>query len=335
MKVVMTLLVRDEADVVGDHLRYHLERGVDFVVATDHRSCDGTTDILREHERAGHLRLIREHGEALRQSEWVTRMARLAATELGADWVISSDADEFWWPREGSLREVLAAVPPRFGAVRGIWRHFVLRPDSPEPFYERMTVRRRPDPDWTSPYHVQVKVVHRADPQVVVSKGNHDAVGERLVLLREWYPFEILHFPLRSRDQLLRKYRAAATAGRLGEGGRLPRHTSAVEAALREGGEERVYRDFLVDDGALARGLADGRLFEDRRLRDVLAGDARGSERRPTLADDLALAEEIDALHLHDAATRLRARVEALDGRVSALERLASVARARATRSAV
>ena len=71
--------------------------------------------------------MLREEAEELRQAEWVTRMSRLAATEHGADWVIPSDADEFWWPRGGSLAEILAAVPARFGAVRGLVRNFVLR----------------------------------------------------------------------------------------------------------------------------------------------------------------------------------------------------------------
>src|SRR5437867_2979105 len=104
MKIVMTLMARDEADIVDEHLRYHLDAGVDFVVATDHRSADGTTEILRAYEREGHLHLIRKTGEAYRQADWVTRMARLAASEFFADWVINSDVDEFWWPHDGTLK---------------------------------------------------------------------------------------------------------------------------------------------------------------------------------------------------------------------------------------
>ena len=129
MKIVMTIAVRNEADIIEENLRYHLGAGVDFIIATDHRSEDGTTEILERYERDGLLHLTRETGEAFLQTEWVTRMARLAATSFGADWVINADTDEFWWPHSGTLREVFAAVPPGYGAVRGIWRHFALRPD--------------------------------------------------------------------------------------------------------------------------------------------------------------------------------------------------------------
>ena len=55
MKLVMTLLVRNEADIVDAQIAFHLHAGVDFVIATDNRSEDGTTEILERYERAGVL----------------------------------------------------------------------------------------------------------------------------------------------------------------------------------------------------------------------------------------------------------------------------------------
>src|SRR5436309_267835 len=141
MRLVMTLLVRNEVDVVEANIAFHLDAGVDFIIAMDTGSEDGTTEILETYEREGFLYLIREPDPEFLQTEVVTRMARLAATDFGADWVINNDADEFWWPRGGSLKDVLESVPPRFGGVRGMWRHFVARPRGKEFFAERMTVR--------------------------------------------------------------------------------------------------------------------------------------------------------------------------------------------------
>ena len=63
MRLVMTLLARDEADIVDAQIAFHLHAGVDFVVATDNRSSDGTTEILERYERQGRLRLLREEGD--------------------------------------------------------------------------------------------------------------------------------------------------------------------------------------------------------------------------------------------------------------------------------
>ena len=56
----MTLVVRDEVDIVDAQIEYHLNAGVDFVLATDHDSRDGTTDILEKYVRDGYLRLFRK-----------------------------------------------------------------------------------------------------------------------------------------------------------------------------------------------------------------------------------------------------------------------------------
>ena len=60
MKLVMTLRARDEADILDAQIAFHLNAGVDFVVATYHTSQDGTLEILESYERAGKLHLVRE-----------------------------------------------------------------------------------------------------------------------------------------------------------------------------------------------------------------------------------------------------------------------------------
>ena len=46
MKLVMTLKVRDEDDVLEDNLRFHRALGVDFFIVTDNGSVDRTPEIL-------------------------------------------------------------------------------------------------------------------------------------------------------------------------------------------------------------------------------------------------------------------------------------------------
>jgi hypothetical protein len=65
MRLVETLVVRDEADIVEAQIAYHLNAGVDFVIATDHESrATGRPEILESAARQGcHLRRIAEQGQ--------------------------------------------------------------------------------------------------------------------------------------------------------------------------------------------------------------------------------------------------------------------------------
>ncbi len=330
----MTLLARDESDVVDAQIAFHLHAGVDFVVATDNASSDRTTEILERYEQGGHLRLLREPGDEVRQGAWVTRMARLAATEHEADWVINSDADEFWWPRGGSLKDVLAAVPPRYGVVRGSWRHFLPRPDDGAFFAERMTVRlARPAHPGAKEtiYHAHQKVAHRAHPEVEVEVGNHNAEAPGFLPLRAWHPLEVLHFSFRSIAQLELK---AAGAWLRSRGYEPTLHQILLDEAYREGRVAAFYDAFAVDERALEQGVEDGTLAVDTRLRDALRalrdddgtfllpdGARRLVFERPSAIDDAAYAAESSALVEIDGIVRAEQRVRTLDERLAAVER--------------
>jgi len=325
MKLVVTVLARDEADVIDAQVAFHLNAGADFVIATDNNSQDGTTEILEAYERQGVLRLIREPTEGLRQGEWVTRMARLAAAEHGADWVINSDADEFWWPRGGSLKEVLGAVPGQYGIVQAFWRSFVPRPDDGQPFAERMTARLTqlaPINDPTSFYRPVVKVAHRGDPRVVVARGNHALGQSSFATLTTWHPVEVLHFPLRSRAQWMRKVELQGEAftkhiERSGTGYHLKGYD-----ALRDGRIEQQHASLVIDEAALERGLVDGSLVIDTRLRDALRALRAGKPLAflaATQAEDAAYA--VEGAVLSEAYTvRAQRRLDGLEQRVASLE---------------
>ena len=326
MTLVMTLLARDEIDVVDSWLAFHLNAGVDVVIATDNRSQDGTTEVLEEYARYGQVHLIREPGEDLRQDEWVTRMARLAATEFGADWVINSDADEFWWPRGASLAEVLAAVPPRYGTVGAFLRVFCPRPGE-ERFAERMTVRfsaLAPINDPASLYKPIRKIIHRGHPEIRLTRGNHALVDSPFAPLRGWFPVECLHFPLRTLAQCEHKAQLQGAAFEKHIARPPTAYHADMYAALRGGRMAEYYEALVVSDEELEQGVAQGRLVVDTRLRDALRQlrDPAGGALRfplPTLVEDAEYAVEAAVLGEADV-VRLQRRLDELERRLQTVE---------------
>jgi hypothetical protein len=265
MKLVMTLLVRDEEDIVADNLDFHLAQGVDEVIVTDNGSVDGTLEILRAYEARGLVRIIVEPTDDYSQGRWVTRMARMAATEHKADWVINNDADEFWWPRAGTLRTLFEGLGGDVGAVVGHRTNFVPRPEDDRPYWERMTLRER---ESLNPVGKSLppKLAHRAHPEIVVVQGNHRIKGPDVGSELDDGSIEILHFPMRSYAQFENKIVKGGRA--YARNKELPEKTGRTWRRLYEtweqGGLPAHYEASVVAEAARQD------LLEDTRLRDYL-----------------------------------------------------------------
>jgi hypothetical protein len=312
VRLVQTLLVRDEIDVIEAQLAYHLNAGVDFVIAIDHDSRDGTTEVLERYVRDGCLRLIREEGP-LRDGAWRTRMARLAASEYGADWVINTDADEFWMPRAGTLKDVFASVPDTHGVVFGLTCHFVPRPDDEAAFADRMVVRAVPPVaihDPTSPYRPHLKAAHRGDVAITISFGSHSVSGSSWRALHHWHPADVLHFPFRSHAQWENKGSRRARGDKP-----LGQYVAALRAS--EGGSSADrFESLVVDDATLEIGLAAGSLSIDTRLRDAEQSTGGNSLGRLMSRDAVS-----GAVAVRDAdIVRLRRRIDLVAARVGVVE---------------
>ncbi len=284
----MALKVRDEEDMLEHNLRYHRAQGVDFFIVTDNASTDRTPEILERWVKAGLAKVIHEPGDdlAVNGHEWVTRMAREAATEHGADWVVHGDADEFWWPLKGSIKDALASIPAEYGTVVAPRTEFLARPDGPGEFYDRMTIR-------SSRALLRPKVAHRACPDVfVLHEGQHDVtVGSNLEdawrrarppgrpVLRAareetrevddrlaWapvFPLIIFHYPLRSLAQYRLRVELLLANPSFAGGEVLER----MRAAIADDDLEGFYAQLVKEDTDVDAGLASGELTEDDRLR--------------------------------------------------------------------
>ncbi len=272
MKVVMTLLVRDEQDIIRENIEFHLALGVDFFIVTDNKSVDSTKDILKEYESAGKLHYIYEESDDYNQHTWVTRMARMAYTEFGADWVINSDADEFWWPKKGDLKETLASIPAKLNLLVAERFNFVPIEFTESPFYSAMVYREKVSLN-PQGKPLPPKMAHRGAPDIKVNQGNHKAEGANKPKVKKGL-VEILHFPLRTYEQFVNKIvKGGAAYERNLE---LPKNVGGTWRELykeykENKGLDKYYGEHLYDNAKIEKCISEGTILEDNRLNEFLS----------------------------------------------------------------
>jgi len=173
-----------------------------------------------------------------------------------------------------------------------------------------MTVRAAPRAaihDPTSPYRPHLKAAHRADPAITISFGSHTVWSPRWRALHNWHPADVLHFPFRSLEQWENKGSRRARGDKP-----LGQYVTALRA--RESGRSAArFQALVVDDEMLERGLAEGSLRVDTRLRDALRKKAATDAADATVVSDSVAIRDADIVRLRRYLDRMAVRVGALE----------------------
>ena len=262
-RLVMTLLVRDEIDIVRQNIEFHLRHGVDFIIATDNGSVDGTRDVLLAYQDKGVLRLIDEPAKTHEQALWVNRMGELAAKEYQADLIFHCDADEFWNPEDGNIKTSFLKAKPadvlRVKALNVVLEdrngdeefpkdaiYSIVRPT------RRNAVAQVSDNRYLRRSHRKV-IYHLRNGYLPVSAGNH-RIAHPPVGLRQCKSsrITIYHYPCRGKAHFYRKVAnggsALAAGAKATEGTGV--HWRKWYTALQSGELEKEYQSMVLKPDA-------------------------------------------------------------------------------------
>ncbi len=191
-------MVRNESDVIGLTVRHLIAHGVDCVIVADNLSTDDTPGILRSLKAEHHGRILTtiDTDPAYTQDVKMTKLAGMAVS-LGAEWVLPFDADEIWFPSDGSTLAQFFAEST--ADVVQAWGHdHIARADTDPPFSPYRRSNPQPLP----------KVAFRAHPEAFIAMGNHSVDRPGPV----GFGLTYRHFQYRTLDQYARKVRQGAAA---------------------------------------------------------------------------------------------------------------------------
>ena len=270
IRLGMTLLVKDEADILETNLRFHRAMGVDFFIVTDNNSSDNTPEIIEHYVKKGWIKAyIRETASGYEQKKWVDRMIWMAKREHDADWVINADADEFWYAPSGSLKDAMAAagllnvlrcqlsnVYPEEGEPLQEWNRIIRPVDDAERFpLSRFTIFNQCRP----------KVAHRTAGYIQISFGNHKVA--MFPFCRKMADIRIYHYNCRGRQHFMRKAINGGKELETHQGKHGGRHWRYFYDLYKKGKLEEEY-DRVAGTNCLDKLEREGYLYKDNTMPD-------------------------------------------------------------------
>ena len=275
----MSILVRNEDDIIEDNILFHLHHGVDAFIISDNASTDGTRDILNKLARNHPIHIIDRPNGEYRQSKWVTEMAQIAYKMFNANWVINNDADEFWLPINGDIKSHLSYKDTVVAVARGN----MLIPERGKDYYEstwRVSTPITYPPETQPDVSVQMsllllsvreKVILNPRGIFKVRGGNHDAYHiYKLLGSRVEDNIFIYHFQIRSYEKFVAQAKQGAVLLKNNPATRMGNHLRRWAKMWEAGTLEEEYERFLFTRDETRTLEKIGIINEDTRFKDAL-----------------------------------------------------------------
>ncbi len=257
--LTMTILVKNEADIIEKNIRYHAKAGIDNFVVMDNNSTDETREILEELKKEFEITIIDEKG-IYNQAKWMTKLTYIARKKYNPTWLIPNDADEFWYS-EKSLKDTINSkkrvlTVDRFNFLlqeNKKWYESEVRVENPV-FYRKNTQ--------LSAEKISI-VLTKISPKVIINPkgllwirgGNHKALNifdfrdyfKHYDKIKRFEKVKVFHFPIRSFEQFKKNIENRKKL--LENGAKMGPHYKRWVKLLNEGKlEEEFYNNLVFKD---------------------------------------------------------------------------------------
>lgn len=219
IKLIMTIVVRNEDSIIEKHIRFHKEMGIDGFIVTSHNSNDRTNEILEKLKQEGLvLDIIYKKTPEHQHHIWVNDMIKLAKRKYKTDWIINADADEFYYSKDLNLKKSILeynTINPNVLIVDSTF----LFPDDREDFLncpyfitkpfqefeaEMLNIKQNNNMQLFIGSQGCTKVIHKIKGYKKIYDGNHSV---KMYRQKQIYPTNIIlyHFHIKNYYEYERK----------------------------------------------------------------------------------------------------------------------------------
>ena len=219
IKLIMTLVVKDEEDIIEQNIRFHCALGCDGFIVSSHNSTDNTNKILEKLKEEGLvLEIIYRTSPNHQLNVWVNEMVQIAKKKYKADWCINADADEFYYSNSLDLKKSIIKDTAGWANVLIVDSNFLFPDDKKNYLTDSYYFVTKPFQQFEAEqlnlkdeyYKIFIgsqgctKVIHSTKGNPRCQKGNHSIKMDKLKMISST-DIRLFHYHIKNYEKYVAK----------------------------------------------------------------------------------------------------------------------------------